>query len=181
MRGDLQLLTNDKDLPFNLPTYFAHLLSVQHWITVAALDSSKFRSITGIAKFSSINKAGLSISFQEFGDVEMKNWFGFLRRVERELVLWPFFIRLASHDEVVLESKSAHDGFNALTFFCSWPNKKLFLCYNLAACCSFEAAAAACQATKRKAGLHILCLFSPAALIGHDEAATPARSSLIKS
>ena len=34
---------------------------------------------------------------------------------------------------------------------------------------------------KRKAGLHILCLFSPAALIGHDEAATPARSSLIKS
>ena len=86
---------------------------------MAALDFSKFRSITGIAKFSSINKAGLSISFQVFGDVEMKNLFGFLRRVERELVLWPFFIRLASHDEVVIESKSAHDGFNALTFFCS--------------------------------------------------------------
>ena len=60
----------------------------------------------------------MSISFQEFGDVEMKNYFGFLRRVKRELVLWPFFIRLASH-EVVIESKSAHDGFNALTFFCS--------------------------------------------------------------
>ena len=41
MRGDLQLLTNDKDLPYNLPTYYFAHLAVQHWMKVAALDFSK--------------------------------------------------------------------------------------------------------------------------------------------
>ena len=66
MRGDLQLLTNDKDLPYNLPTYYFAHLAVQHWMKVAALDFSK--SLIN-------NRMGTARIDREAFEVGFKGWY----------------------------------------------------------------------------------------------------------